>query len=56
MTPGTYRVILAVDGKEQLQEFTVEADPDRPESSFADEEWEEEEDEEATFRPELIVR
>jgi hypothetical protein len=53
---GTYRVVLNVDGQEQMQEFTVEADPDHPDATFAEDEAADEEEEEMEpLRPEQIV-
>ena len=37
VSPGTYRVVLTVDGKELAQALRVEADPDAPASLLAEE-------------------
>jgi photosystem II stability/assembly factor-like uncharacterized protein len=37
VSPGTYRVVLTVDGKELTQALRVEADPDAPASLLAEE-------------------
>ena len=44
VTPGTYRVVLTVDGKESSQPLKIEADPAYPYTELATEEMEEEED------------
>jgi hypothetical protein len=36
VNPGTYRVVLTVDGKEMSQNVRVEADPDAPPSVLAE--------------------
>jgi photosystem II stability/assembly factor-like uncharacterized protein len=44
--PGTYRVVLTVDGKETTQPLKVEADPNYPTAELIAEEMEEEESDE----------
>ena len=36
MAPGTYRVVLTIDGKTYAQELVVELDPDHPKGAWSE--------------------
>lgn len=53
-TPGTYKVVLTVDGKEFSQQFTISGDPDYPTQTFGDDEWTEDSHRDAPKEPTRI--
>ncbi len=53
-TPGTYRVVLTVDGKEYTQQFTVSGDPDYPTETLGVDEWTEDAHRDMPREPERI--
>jgi photosystem II stability/assembly factor-like uncharacterized protein len=53
-TPGTYRVVLTVDGKEYTQQFTVSGDPDYPTETLGVDEWTEDSHRDTPQEPQRI--
>lgn len=53
-TPGTYRVVLTVDGREYTQQFTVSGDPDYPTETLGVDEWTEDSHRDTPQEPQRI--